>query len=148
MSDHAETKQDPTPVSDPDTIAKEDTATDAPSTADSTKVEGDQGSVTGAESSGVGSGLTAATTDNVFSMFGGGPKKEKREEPEGEEDEPSGSSKAKKDADDAEVGVRLYFFCPWFLCLISGSSCLPIYVDCILPSYICYVTFVGVYISF
>jgi len=105
MSDHAETMQDPTRVSDPDTIVKEDATTDAPSTADSPKAEGDPGSVTGAESSGVGPGFTAATTattDSVFSMFGGGPKKEKREEPEDEEGEPSGSSKAKKEADDAE----------------------------------------------
>ena len=126
MSDHAETMQDPTSVSDPDTIVKEDATTDAPSTADSPKAEGDPGSVTGAESSGLGSGLTAATTattDSVFSMFGGGPKKEKREEPEDEEGEPSGSSKAKKDADDAQVvypGVRLYFFCLLFSYHISG----------------------------
>jgi len=115
MSDLDEPKQDPTSVSGPDTIAKEeeDTTTDAPSTVDSSKEGGDPASVTGAESSGVGSGLTAATvdslfskppatTDSVFSMFGGGPKKEKREEPEDEEVEPSGSSKAKKEADDAE----------------------------------------------
>lgn len=46
---------------------------------------------------------TASTTaanmkDNVFSMFGGGQKKEKKEEEE--VDEPSGSSKAKKEAED------------------------------------------------
>jgi Ran-binding protein 1 len=39
----------------------------------------------------------SAVKDNVFSMFGGGPKKEKREEPD-DVDEPSGSSKAKKEA--------------------------------------------------
>lgn len=39
------------------------------------------------------SSATAAVKDNVFSMFGGGPKKEKKEE--AEVDEPSGSSKAK-----------------------------------------------------
>jgi len=40
----------------------------------------------------------AATTvkDNVFSMFGGGPKKEKKEESNEGADEPSGSSKATK----------------------------------------------------
>ena len=45
--------------------------------------------------------------DNVFSMFGGGAKKEKKEEPEDDTNEPSGSSKAKKDAEaDAEVKSR------------------------------------------
>jgi Ran-binding protein 1 len=37
---------------------------------------------------------TAAVKDNVFSMFGGGPKKEKREEVD-DVDEPSGGSKGK-----------------------------------------------------
>ncbi|KAK8220034.1 Ran GTPase binding protein Sbp1 [Zalaria obscura] len=39
--------------------------------------------------------------DNVFSMFGGGAKKEKKEEVD-DADEPSGSSKAKKDAEEDE----------------------------------------------
>jgi Ran-binding protein 1 len=42
--------------------------------------------------------------DNVFSMFGGGQKKEKKEEEE--VDEPSGSSKAKKDATKEDDEVR------------------------------------------
>lgn len=44
----------------------------------------------------------AGVKDNVFSMFGGGAKKEKREEPDELEDR-SGSSKAKKDAEAAEA---------------------------------------------
>lgn len=44
--------------------------------------------------------------DNVFSMFGGGAKKEKKEEEE-ETNEPSGSSKAKKDAE-GEDDVRIF----------------------------------------
>ena len=36
-------------------------------------------------------------------MFGGGAKKEKKEEPEGETEDRSGSSKAKKDAEAAEA---------------------------------------------
>lgn len=44
----------------------------------------------------------AGVKDNVFSMFGGGAKKEKREEPDEPEDR-SGSSKAKKDAEAAEA---------------------------------------------
>lgn len=44
-------------------------------------------------------GAATKATDSVFSMFGGGPKKEKKEEPE-IVDEPSGSSKAQKGGDD------------------------------------------------
>jgi Ran-binding protein 1 len=46
------------------------------------------------------SSAASAVKDNVFSMFGGGPKREKREEPE-DVDEPSGSSKAKKEEAEA-----------------------------------------------
>jgi Ran-binding protein 1 len=51
---------------------------------------------------------TAATTavkDNVFSMFGGGPKKDKVEEEEGENDR-SGSAKAMAAKDGAEVRLQ------------------------------------------
>jgi len=41
------------------------------------------------------SGVATTAKDNVFSMFGGGPKKEKREEEA--VDEPSGSSKTKNE---------------------------------------------------
>ncbi|MCJ1474886.1 hypothetical protein MMC13_003546 [Lambiella insularis] len=44
--------------------------------------------------------VAANMKDNVFSMFGGGAKKEKREEAEDDTNEPSGSSKAKKEAED------------------------------------------------
>ena len=48
----------------------------------------------------------AGVKDNVFSMFGGGAKKEKQKADEEEADEPSGSSKAKKDAEgDAEAST-------------------------------------------
>ena len=53
------------------------------------------------------SNAAAAMKDNMFSMFGGGTKKEKKPEPEDDVDEPSGSSKAKKDAEDAEVRMIL-----------------------------------------
>ncbi|MCJ1355941.1 MAG: hypothetical protein MMC33_005934 [Icmadophila ericetorum] len=49
------------------------------------------------------SSVTTAATgmkDNVFSMFGGGQKKERKPDPDDDVDEPSGSSKAKKDAED------------------------------------------------
>ena len=61
----------------------------------------------------------AATTakDNVFSMFGGGPKKETKKD-EDDVDEPSGSSKAKKDAEEVrasgadhkDVGLWISFY--------------------------------------
>lgn len=44
-------------------------------------------------------GVAAGVKDNVFSMFGGGAKKEKKEDAADDADEPSGSSKAKKDAE-------------------------------------------------
>lgn len=55
------------------------------------------------------SAATSATSaasgvkDNVFSMFGGGAKKEKKEELVDDPSEPSGSSRAKRDADAAEA---------------------------------------------
>ncbi len=55
-----------------------------------------------ASNAAAGAGTAAAgVKDSVFSMFGGGAKKEKNEEPEGEVDR-SGSSKAQKDAQAAE----------------------------------------------
>ena len=41
--------------------------------------------------------------DSVFSMFGGGVKKEKKQGPEDEVNEPSGSNKAKKEAEKKEA---------------------------------------------
>ncbi|KAL8735973.1 MAG: hypothetical protein Q9166_000535 [cf. Caloplaca sp. 2 TL-2023] len=49
------------------------------------------------------SSAAAGVKDSVFSMFGGGAKKEKREEPEDTAAETSGSSKAKRDAEAAEA---------------------------------------------
>jgi len=54
-----------------------------------------------------GSSAASAVKDNVFSMFGGGPKREKREEPD-DVDEPSGSSKAEKEKAEA-VGLSFYW---------------------------------------
>lgn len=91
MSDAAETKPDPTTqapeAEKPETIATSEgeksvteAATDAAKqTADTVK------------------DAAAKTSDNVFSMFGGGPKKEKKEETDEGADEPSGSSKAQKE---------------------------------------------------
>lgn len=84
MSDAAGTKPDPT------TNAPEGSTENKP--AETTKPAAE-----GGEEKPVSEGKEAPkTTDSVFSMFGGGPKKEKKEEPEEGKDEPSGSSKAQK----------------------------------------------------
>merc|ERR1712230_138181 len=62
-------------------------------------------SAANAAASAASSASAAATgvKDSVFSMFGGGAKKERKvEEDEGAKDEPSGSSKAKKEDEDVE----------------------------------------------
>ena len=85
MADTTETKPDPTTT----TTSAEET-TPAPAVE---KTEGEEKSVTEKATDAAVSAATKAT-DNVFSMFGGGPKKEKKEEVD-DADEPSGSSKAK-----------------------------------------------------
>ncbi|KAG9878497.1 hypothetical protein KCV05_g21422, partial [Aureobasidium melanogenum] len=74
----------------------QDVAADAPKT-DETKTVTEQATETAAAAA-------SAVKDNVFSMFGGGPKKEKAEEKDEGADEPSGSSKATaaKAADDED----------------------------------------------
>lgn len=74
------TEADKNPVSEPANEAKGTGAT---------AMEPKTSSVTGMASS-----ATTAVKDNVFSMFGGGPRKEKKETTD-DVDEPSGSSKAK-----------------------------------------------------
>ncbi|PGH19441.1 hypothetical protein AJ80_03942 [Polytolypa hystricis UAMH7299] len=97
------TKQDPTTVEEVPAVAPEATE-DAPKPEETTEAAEDAA----AAETEVKPPVT--TSDSVFSMFGGGPKKEKREEPE-EVDEPSGSSKAKKEegADDVEAEVDVDF---------------------------------------
>lgn len=70
------------------------------------------------------------TSDNVFSMFGGGPKKEKKEEVDEGADEPSGSAKAQKEkegkVEGGEVCAPFYFYF-WVFCvhpLMRGVSVL------------------------
>ena len=64
---------------------------------------------TGMASNAAATAVTTAANmkDNVFSMFGGGAKKEKKEQAEEDSNEPSGSSKAKKDAEDEDVSQTL-----------------------------------------
>lgn len=88
MSDVADKKPEPTTASEADKKPEE------PSTA--TSGEEPKAEEKKEEEKETG----AKTSDSVFSMFGGGPKKEKKEEPEEGKDEPSGSSKAQKGEDE------------------------------------------------
>ncbi|PWY84959.1 putative Ran-specific GTPase-activating protein 1 [Aspergillus heteromorphus CBS 117.55] len=94
MSDVAEPKPDPT-TSAPEAAEKPEETTTAAAAEESkpateTAAEAVQDAAT-------------KTTDSVFSMFGGGPKKEKQEEADEGKDEPSGSSKAQKGEDEDEA---------------------------------------------
>lgn len=98
MSDVADKKPDPT--TSPEGTQKPEESTTKP--AETTKSD------ESAEP-------TKQTSDSVFSMFGGGPKKEKKEEPEEGKDEPSGSSKAQAEKED----VR---FLTYYLVLIDADT--------------------------
>lgn len=80
-----------------------DVAADAPKT-DETKTVTEQATETAAAAA-------SAVKDNVFSMFGGGPKKEKADEKDEGANEPSGSSKATaaKTADEVIPHVPLKY---------------------------------------
>jgi Ran-binding protein 1 len=82
MADTGEHKPEPTPVA----ATEETTTTESTTTEPSTTEPKEKG--------------TISATDDKFSMFGGGPTKPKKVERDDEEDEPSGSSKAKKEEQD------------------------------------------------
>ncbi|KAL9606808.1 MAG: hypothetical protein Q9179_000016 [Wetmoreana sp. 5 TL-2023] len=90
----------PAPQKEEPAIAPKDT-----SEAVSTSEENHKTSYTEMAQSAATSATAAAAgvKDNVFSMFGGGAKKEKKEEPEDAAAEASGSAKAKRDAEAAEA---------------------------------------------
>ena len=90
MSDAAETKPDPT------TQAPEEQKPAPTTTGEGEKSTTEAAADTAKEAAETVKDGAAKTSDTVFSMFGGGPKKEKKEEPEEPTDEPSGSSKAQK----------------------------------------------------
>lgn len=93
MSDAAETKPDPTTQA-PEEQKPETTATgEGEKSVTETAVDTAKEVAEGAKDAAV------KTSDTVFSMFGGGPKKEKKDEPEEATDEPSGSSKAQKEGE-------------------------------------------------
>lgn len=92
-----ESKPDP-----PTEEQKSNDASDAPTAAkDDTTYTG---MATSAATSAAGTASNAAVgvKDSVFSMFGGGAKKEKKEDVETGEEDRSGSAKAKKDAEAAD----------------------------------------------
>ena len=89
------------PKPDPDST---EASTTSPAHAEEKAKDTTSASYTEMASNAAESATTAAAgvKDSVFSMFGGGAKKEKKEEPDPETEDRSGSSKAKKDAEAAE----------------------------------------------
>ncbi|KAJ5690233.1 Ran-specific GTPase-activating protein 1 [Penicillium macrosclerotiorum] len=96
MSDVAETKPDPTTQA-PEADKPETATGEGEKTVTETAVDAAKDAAETAKDAAV------KTSDSVFSMFGGGPKKEKKEDAEEAVDEPSGSSKAKKEGEDEEA---------------------------------------------
>jgi hypothetical protein len=93
MSDAADTKPDPTIT--PEAAKPEET----PATGEGEKTVTEVAADTAKEAADTVKDAAANTSDTVFSMFGGGPKKEKKEETDEGADEPSGSSKAQKESE-------------------------------------------------
>ena len=99
MSDVAETKPDPT-------TAPEEQKPETAATGEGEKTVTEAATETAEAAVGTAKDAAVKTSDTVFSMFGGGPKKEKKEETEEGADEPSGSSKAQKGE---EVSHHIFF---------------------------------------
>ncbi|KAJ5098484.1 hypothetical protein N7532_005485 [Penicillium argentinense] len=97
MSDAAETKPDPTTTA-PEAAKPEET----PATGEGEKTTTEAAADTAKDAAETVKDTAVKTSDNVFSMFGGGPKKEKKEETDEGADEPSGSSKAQKESENPE----------------------------------------------
>ncbi|KAJ5227037.1 uncharacterized protein N7469_007043 [Penicillium citrinum] len=109
MSDAAETK--PNPTITPEGAKPEETPAAA---GEGEKTVTEAAADTAKEAAETVKDTAVKTSDNVFSMFGGGPKKEKKEETDEGADEPSGSSKAKKEGegeneDDAPESPEVHF---------------------------------------
>lgn len=93
-----------------------ETTSNKPFESESSQTGKDQSTYTGMATSTISNVATTATTaaagvkDNVFSMFGGGAKKDKKEEVDTKDQDRSGSSKAQKDAgaEDEEVNLVRY----------------------------------------
>lgn len=121
MSDAAETKPDPT------TQAPE---AEKPATAEGEKTVTETVTDTAKQAAETAKDTAAKTSDTVFSMFGGGPKKEKKEETDEGADEPSGSSKAQKEGEVSfdsslscgPVSILGCLVC-WVINLARGRGC-------------------------
>jgi len=100
-------------------------------TATATEGESKPAETAESASTGIATGAASAATavkENVFSMFGGGPKREKKEEQE-DVDEPSGSSKAKKEEDvskSVSISLTLERFLVYFLLPDVGQELLTL----------------------
>lgn len=131
MSDAAETKPDPTTQAPEE--QKPETATTGEGEKTVTEVAADKAK----EAADTAKDAASKTSDTVFSMFGGGPKKEKKEETEEGADEPSGSSKAQKESEVSLFHVRhdgdagLYLRRVWCDQHIAGAG-----VVFLVPAYI------------
>ncbi|KAI4279306.1 MAG: hypothetical protein LQ337_000337 [Flavoplaca oasis] len=104
----SESKEDQVPPAEPSTSqAQKESTTNAqaPQDASTTSEEKPKTTYTEMAQSATTSASSAAAgvKDSVFSMFGGGAKKEKKEKPEDAAAETSGSSKSKRDAEAAEA---------------------------------------------
>lgn len=99
MSDITETKPDPA-ISASETKPEETTPATGEGEQSTTEAVAETATETAEKDADTSKDSTVKTSDSMFSMFGGGPKKEKKEEAEEPTDEPSGSSKAQKATDE------------------------------------------------
>lgn len=94
-------------------LAEDETKKVTTDVTDASKSEDKPASSVADTVSNAASTATAAVKDNVFSMFGGGPKKEKKEEAD-DVDEPSGATKKAGDVSrlgsfsDSELGANKF----------------------------------------
>jgi hypothetical protein len=97
MSDVAETKPDPT------TQAPEADKPETATTGEGEKTVTEAAADKVAEVAETAKDAAVKTSDNVFSMFGGGPKKEEKPKADEEENDRSGSAKAQKEEKEEDV---------------------------------------------
>ncbi|KAJ5370785.1 Ran-specific GTPase-activating protein 1 [Penicillium cataractarum] len=97
MSDVAETKPDPT------TQAPEADKPETATTGEGEKTVTEAAASKAAEVAETAKDAAVKTSDTVFSMFGGGPKKEEKPKADEEENDRSGSAKAQKEEKEEDV---------------------------------------------
>ncbi|KAL8658664.1 MAG: hypothetical protein Q9226_000834 [Calogaya cf. arnoldii] len=102
-----DSKKEQVPSAESTTQAGNESTTNAQASQDTSVTSGEKPKTTYTEmaqsATTSASSAAAGVKDSVFSMFGGGAKKEKREDPEDAAAETSGSSKSKRDAEAAEA---------------------------------------------